>query len=562
MLTVADVLNLEVMARSAPTVVAGEERISAPVRWVHTDEMTVSTQMPTGERLILTCGTVLPDDGHDIGQLIATLADSGVSGIVVLLGYRFTLSLPHALIRAAERNQMPLITIRPPAHLNTMAEDVNTVIFGRRLDLLSTADEVHHTFTELALEGASPWEVVHQVSRLSGRPVVLENLAHQVLAYDPADQPPPHVLTGWEAHSRQIHISGHASHAGWLATTVGARGKDWGRLLMLPPDSRRDAAQASNLDRHTDICLLILKRAADTLALNQLIVSSEISPERQAHAELLKSILTHSITVKESALRAAALGLPLEHAHLVGIALRLRGTQRVSRTDERRLEQLAVSALRRDHPRAVIASLGGGVVGLLVALDDQRKTAEALEAISTRLHALARESFSNRSNARPQTDSDVIIAVGPAVDSLHAARHTLSAALQTVGAVVNSAYAKGKQDEQPLYFRPQDLRLTGLLRLLHEDNRMHSYIENEIGRLLDHDARHGTTLASVLAHYLDHGRNKTAAAQAAQISRPSLYDRLERIERILSVDLDDPRSCLSLQVALQALDVVRQQSTP
>ncbi|WP_433456422.1 PucR family transcriptional regulator (plasmid) [Streptomyces sp. CA-142005] len=555
MLTVADVLDLEIMARSAPAVVAGKECISAPVRWVHTHEM-MPTQMPTAERLILTCGTALPDDGHHMDQLIAELAGSGVSGIVILLGPRYPVSLPSALIRTAERNRMPLITIRPPAHLTNIAEDVNTAIFGHRLDVLSTADEVHRTFTELALEGASSWDVVHHVARLSGRPVVLENLAHQVLAYDPAHQPPPHILSGWEAQSRQMHISG------WLVTTVGARGRDWGRLVMLPPGSRGDEAQAPGIDRHTEICRLILQRAADTLALNQLIGSSDQYPERQAHAELLKGLLTHSITVKESALRAAALGLPLEHAQLVGIALRLRGTQRVSGTDERGLERLAVSALRRDHPRALIASLGNGVVGLLIALNKKGDTAGALEVISTRLHKLARENFKGRLNAGPRTGSDVIIAVGPAVESIHGARHTLSAALQTVGAVIHSAYSQGKGDGHPLYFRPQDLHLTGLLRLFHDDSRMHSYVENEIGPLLDHDARHGTNLVSVLAQYLDHGRNKTAAAEAARISRPSLYDRLERIERILSVNLNDAQSCLSLQVALQALDTIRQQGTP
>jgi hypothetical protein len=61
---------------------------------------------------------------------------------------------------------------------------------------------------------------------------------------------------------------------------------------------------------------------------------------------------------------------------------------------------------------------------------------------------------------------------------------------------------------------------------------------------------------SACAH-LDHGRNKSAAADAFHQSRPAFYHRLATIERVLEVDLDSVESCLSLHVALLALDVLR-----
>jgi Bacterial regulatory helix-turn-helix protein, lysR family. len=57
--------------------------------------------------------------------------------------------------------------------------------------------------------------------------------------------------------------------------------------------------------------------------------------------------------------------------------------------------------------------------------------------------------------------------------------------------------------------------------------------------------------------YLDSGRNKAVAAQRAHLSRPAFYDRLRRLERILDTDLDDVDSCLSLHVALLALESFR-----
>src|SRR5262249_1047710 len=57
--------------------------------------------------------------------------------------------------------------------------------------------------------------------------------------------------------------------------------------------------------------------------------------------------------------------------------------------------------------------------------------------------------------------------------------------------------------------------------------------------------------------YLEHGRNKSAAAEAAHLSRPAFYERLARISRIVGADLDAVDACLSLHVALLALDAVR-----
>ncbi|MGR6999623.1 helix-turn-helix domain-containing protein [Yinghuangia aomiensis] len=44
---------------------------------------------------------------------------------------------------------------------------------------------------------------------------------------------------------------------------------------------------------------------------------------------------------------------------------------------------------------------------------------------------------------------------------------------------------------------------------------------------------------------------------AAHLSRPSFYERLHRIERVLAVDLDQVESCLSLHVALLGLEALR-----
>jgi purine catabolism regulator len=96
------------------------------------------------------------------------------------------------------------------------------------------------------------------------------------------------------------------------------------------------------------------------------------------------------------------------------------------------------------------------------------------------------------------------------------------------------------------------MRLRGLLHLLRDDTRLQTFAERELGPLLAADEAQGSQLLSCLAAYLEEGGNKAAAAQRAHLARPTFYQRLEQIERILGVDLDSAESRTSLHVALLA----------
>src|SRR5262249_49744961 len=105
--------------------------------------------------------------------------------------------------------------------------------------------------------------------------------------------------------------------------------------------------------------------------------------------------------------------------------------------------------------------------------------------------------------------------------------------------------------------RLEDVRIRGLLHLLRDDARLQTFVEREIGPLLAYDDRHGTRLTEALTAYLEHGRNKSAAAEAAHLSRPAFYERLHRVDGVLGADLDAVDSCLSLHVALVAREALR-----
>jgi purine catabolism regulator len=120
------------------------------------------------------------------------------------------------------------------------------------------------------------------------------------------------------------------------------------------------------------------------------------------------------------------------------------------------------------------------------------------------------------------------------------------------------AYAARHDRRDVPVFRPPHVGLVGLLQLLREEPRLQTFVERELGPLLAYDAEHPREhMLGVLRAYLDGGRNKSAAAAAAHLSRPAFYERLARIGRILDTDHDAVEVCLSLHVALLALDAIR-----
>jgi PucR family transcriptional regulator, purine catabolism regulatory protein len=90
-----------------------------------------------------------------------------------------------------------------------------------------------------------------------------------------------------------------------------------------------------------------------------------------------------------------------------------------------------------------------------------------------------------------------------------------------------------------------------------DDPRLQAFVERTLAKLLDHEARYGTTLIPVLTAYLEHRGNKSEAARAAQLSRQAFYERLDLIRRILDVDLDSGEVVTSLHAALMGLDACR-----
>ncbi|MFC4106286.1 PucR family transcriptional regulator [Micromonospora zhanjiangensis] len=568
--TVREVLALEPVRVGAPRVVAGEAALDRLVRWVHVAEVPDIATLLGGGELVLTTGIGLPADDDGLRAFVTGLADVGISGLVIELGRRYAASVPRVMVVAAERRGLPLVELRRPTPFVPITEAVHALIVDAQLTELRASEQIHQRFTELSVDGAEPAEVVRQAAELAGCPMVLENLSRQVLAYDAAGESAGRLLDGWERHSRRIRVDGRTGYhpdTGWLVTMVGARGQDWGRLLLRWPGPDTSSAPhdmppsgvatppSGQVTAPTRLVILV-ERAASTLALGRLIRRDAEGLERQLHRNLLTALLDHARPVDEVALRARALGVPLERRWLVGVVVRHRADQpgpepgsEAAQVRLRDLSEAVSDAVREAGLAGLVAALDEQAVGVLLTLHDQQVEGAALAAFAATLDRVRLGAAPPP--AGPAPAGAVIVAAGSGVATAREARRSLIEARQ-----VADAARRGRWDV--VVFRLPDVGLAGLLHLLRDEPRLQTFVERELGALLSYDAEHPRDqLLDTLRAYLDHGRNKSAAAAAAHLSRPAFYDRLTRIAKITGANLDSVEATLSLHVALRARDAIQ-----
>jgi purine catabolism regulator len=547
--TVADLLLIDVIRRGSPQVVAGTDGLGARVRWVHVLELADAAHLLQGGELVLTTGVALPAEPALLARYAADLASAGgagVSALAVELGRRYVGALPGVLVRAAADSGLTLIAFEREVSFVEITEAVHARIIDAQLDELRASERLHEVFTELSVAGASTDEIVRQAAALAGRPVILADLSHRVLACEPGSADPARLLAGFARRSRALASpAGRTAYdeaSGWLFTPVGARGEDWGRVILVcdgPPGG-------------TDTVLI--ERAATTLALGRLLTRHAESLDRQAHRTLITGIISQAhADPAEAAVRSRALGVPVDGRQLVAMVLRLRdpagtpgplGVSAHARVLD--IADAAAAACRTERVPSLVGTLDDARAGAMLSLSPHADPDRVLESLAARLG-------SGRDG--------LVIGVGAAVGSIRDVRRSFLEASQVAdvaaerpdGWPASGLAADGSS--RPLFYRLADLRLRGLVHLLRDDPRMQTFVERELGPLLS--AEPDTLLLDVLAAYLAAGGNKAAAAKRAHLARPTFYERLRRIERLLGTDLGSAESRTSLHVALLALEAAR-----
>lgn len=551
-LSVRDVLELETVQRGQPEVIAGAEALDHAVRWVHIADISDVAPLLKGSELLLTSGLGLSPDAEEQRRYVSQLAEAGVAGVVMTLGWRYARA-PEAMVDEARRRGLPFVVLQHPIPFVEVTEQVHAEIINRQFVLLRKAEGIGRSFTELVLHGSGIRSLVEELAHVGNRPVILENVAHQVVAYREPSGHDLDVVLEWEAHARIGHVDAGPYlriqdadppvSCAW--TTIPLREEAWGRLHVLLSGSPLD-----EIDR------LALDRAAIAIALVLLSQRDAAQLVDQVGGDLIADVIRGNVFSESDLLaRARALGCDLRGRRLAAIAIDADAfadhtkRQQLDEEEIQRVKRTMLSVTRRvieaEGCIAVSTVDSDEVLGVVGAPEDA-DLPETLDRIGRRICELL-----------PERAAGLTATVGLSREAPSALglSHAFEEAREAV------LYGKSVR-RGPGVYHFENLGVDSLILRLRDTAELSRFVEAELGALLDHDARRSLHLLPTLAAYLEHGTNKSAAAKALHLERRSLYHRLDKVAGLIGKDLADAETCTRLHVALKALAILRRGGRP
>src|SRR5688572_28185212 len=160
MLTLAEVLDLPVVRRGLPEVVAGRDGLDRQLRWAHVVEMPDPSDLLKGGELVLTTGMGAGTRAEAQRRWISTVLDQGVAAVAVELGTTWRERIPAPVVAACAERGVPLVALRRAVRFIEITEAVHAAVLHRQFELLSRGEEIHRRFTELILQGRGVPEVL------------------------------------------------------------------------------------------------------------------------------------------------------------------------------------------------------------------------------------------------------------------------------------------------------------------------------------------------------------------------------------------------------------------
>ena len=517
--TIREILRYDDVARALPEVLAGEDDLDRPVRWVHVSESAQSARLISGGELLLSTGVGWPSDDAELLALAEQLIHDGVAGLVLELSQRMP-APPVALVAAFRAAGLPFIVLHREVRFIAITESVHSRIIDDQMVALRARDEIHALFTELSLRGSPADFIVAQAGSALGATVVLEDLNHQVIAAETlgaADD----ALDDWEQRSRAAH---RGTSEGWLITPVEARGMRWGHLIALPGDAH--PAGRSN----------VLEQAAVALALSRLADRDDDEWTRQSHDRLLGALLGRRFA-SESGLvaRVEAAGFAVTGRTLIGSAVSVRAAG----ADASVVVTAALTAAREAGADALAAAhptRNGGPVVLALSVRRGRPVTD--DVFTDIARAIARQ--------LQVKENSVTLAVGSEAPGLPGLLASIEEASELLGR------ADPGRSRAAVVHRVEHRPLLRLVNAMGSDPRLQEHSEQMLRPLIEYDLANGGDLLEVLRAYAAHPGNRTRAAAASHLSRSVFYQRIALIEGLLGMDLDDGETLSALHAALLA----------
>jgi sugar diacid utilization regulator/putative methionine-R-sulfoxide reductase with GAF domain len=415
-----------------------------------------------------------------------------------------------------------------------------------QLEEIRGSQAIHERFTALALAGAGPGAILEAIGSLRQGRVDL---------FDPAGfrlERPGGRAQGLGVNRIEIPLSMTRGSSGDSAEVTA--GKPARPMTLTPIRAGDDllavlAAEAARDDHPNH--QRALEHGATVLALELVKERTAAEVERRLRGDLLEELLSHGLGADEArrlATQAERLGYRVSGRSWVvvvepddaGAAAALE-----SSSTQDRLHALVTDLTVRRFPGSLVVTRPASFVLLVPVAEDGDGAPSPAELRSL-------ESFGDmvlKTISRVVRNGTFSLGIGNATQEVHDLPRAHDEARQSLR-LSRRGGAIG---------RVSSYRNLGAFRLLLEVQNpaaVGRFVDETLGPLLRYQEGRRTPLVETLEHLSAHHWNRRAAARALHLHVNSLSYRVQRIEQLLGVSLEDAETRVALSIALRARSLI------
>ena len=477
-----------------------------------------------------------------LDRVVNSLRQAGISAIGVIG------EAPQAAVKAAEKNQVPIIALPASQHLLTVERTVIRLIVDRGGYLAAKAADLQRELTQIELDGGGLGMMAELLARFSEQPVLFLKDEGKPIAFAGLEELP-------ENHKRRVLASlpSRTTLRSWLAARMGPvptenddltgilpfEGKQRFREMVVSPVIVAERVEGYCLllrsnsgmsDEISTVERLAALQGAGAAALAWSREQAVGAVEEKMRAVFLDELLATEIADEEAWIqRGHTLGFDLARPHTAWL-IQVEGIQDWPNALRQYL------AARQDP---VLLSVRAEVA-LLFWPSDNPKSGREFKAVANGIVDHFTSSYRR---------AKLNIGIGRPASSVREWLRSLEQARESWR--MGSSW----QASPVTYFG--DLGLYQLLTGLGGSGEAGRFFRKTVEPLISHDLEHNAELVETLeAFFACHG-NLSQTAAALHIHRNTLTYRLQRISAITRMDLDDADSRFSLQLGLKLRPVLK-----
>lgn len=457
------------------------------------------------------------------GRQVTAWAQKDIAGVAVPAGA----SIPR-------ESAIPVIVLPEKTSLREVQRAALELIVNRQAYLVERGAQLHQRLARLSVEGEGLEQLAQAMFEVTGKTVLVQDKRLRALALAVA----PALKDSWQPVADALTHMSHlpdglrdrrqaAALGGWrdqslphglqrLVCPIVAKGMARGYLSVIGAAGELDA-----LDQ------LVVEHGAAACALEMAKAKAVSDAEKRSLGDFMDAVFTSSLPPDELHRWAQRLNIEVDNPHA---ALICRWIEDSAAPTLRRLETIVNQSIAQTGVNALARPRGNEMVVFCAVVEADHP--DAVLKLATVIRKAAHDEY-------PQFP--MYVGVGRPAEDLGSWKESYKEAGQTLSMAVRL------KEQQPLYFG--DLSVYRLLFQLKDNSELEMFCRETLGPLLDYEG--GGDLLETLEAFCERLGNLSQTAEKLFIHRNSLLYRMERIQQLAGLDMNNPDTRLAVHLALK-----------